>query len=636
MIGLINDNDDSEYREETQSLATWRRRSEWQWAADRAAIVSRWNWLQAHVSDLEYRIRQQTVMYKQIRANKGLVLLGEMPPSDHVLGDSTHSLSVDFKLEPGIDRLGNYISQPSEKLCISIRNTQESVPAKTYRVPRPFNGVINTLQPSLTEHSQGDGSDAEELLRKKQRLNVVSSTPDGTCVAARMRPVLSCKKRRLVQPNSLVPLSKKVHRSNMWQCGCDVNPLCAVCVMRSSLPPEIQYEVPLMERLSQLDFCIHPELSFPDDVPVSLHLQSMLKSQLQNKPCEKIKPPKKLTLKHRPTVLPSSVSDSARKDRHKLGNTFLAAATCSHHKIEPEKVYRQPLNGVRAAPKVERVPKRSLILMAVHERKRLRDSSKRSEVLKHHPEIGGPSYLSSSMASTPHTPLMRQLFASSENSISPVTTSSLGSSIAAQQPRRRRGESSFDINNIVIPMSVAATTRVEKLQYKEILTPSWRIVDVCALKGNPDEDTEEIENISDAAFATLHARYEEMERARWLWNTSMPPQRRGSRIAKAMMDLLKTGSTGTKPHPGQPLQWDLTCQKAFEMLKELFAKELVLKHPDPEQPFIIQADASDMAVGAVLLQRNDQGNLQPCAYTSHKLMDTERRWAAWEKEAFMI
>lgn len=47
-----------------------RRRSEWRWAADRAAIVSRWNWLQAHVSDLEYRIRQQTDIYKQIRANK--------------------------------------------------------------------------------------------------------------------------------------------------------------------------------------------------------------------------------------------------------------------------------------------------------------------------------------------------------------------------------------------------------------------------------------------------------------------------------------------------------------------------------------------------------------------------------------
>lgn len=50
---------------------------------------------------------------------------------------------------------------------------------------------------------------------------------------------------------------------------------------------------------------------------------------------------------------------------------------------------------------------------------------------------------------------------------------SLGSCLTFQQPRRRRGESSFDINNIVIPMSVAATTRVEKLQYKEILTPRY-------------------------------------------------------------------------------------------------------------------------------------------------------------------
>jgi len=58
--------------------------------------------------------------------------------------------------------------------------------------------------------------------------------------------------------------------------------------------------------------------------------------------------------------------------------------------------------------------------------------------------------------------------------------------------RRRRGESSFDINNIVIPMSVAATTRVEKLQYKEILTPSWREVDLRSLKGSPDEENEEV------------------------------------------------------------------------------------------------------------------------------------------------
>lgn len=60
---------------------------------------------------------------------------------------------------------------------------------------------------------------------------------------------------------------------------------------------------------------------------MSLHFQSMLKSELQNKPCEKIKPPKRLTLKHRPSMPPTSLPDSMRKDRHKLVNTFLAAAS---------------------------------------------------------------------------------------------------------------------------------------------------------------------------------------------------------------------------------------------------------------------------------------------------------------------
>lgn len=36
---------------------------------------------------------------------------------------------------------------------------------------------------------------------------------------------------------------------------------------------------------------------------------------------------------------------------------------------------------------------------------------------------------------------------------------------------RRLRQNSYDINNIVIPYSVAASTRPEKLQYKEILTP---------------------------------------------------------------------------------------------------------------------------------------------------------------------
>ncbi|OPJ74626.1 KAT8 regulatory NSL complex subunit 1 isoform C [Patagioenas fasciata monilis] len=468
-----------------------RRRAEWRWAADRAAIVSRWNWLQAHVSDLEYRIRQQTDIYKQIRANKGLIVLGEASPPDPAADDASRPFSAEVKLEPGADRLSVSGSQPLDILGVSATNTPEPHPAKPCGAPRPVNGVVNTLQPGLAERAQGDGQEAEELLHKKQRLNMVSSSSDGTCVAARTRPVLSCKKRRLVRPSSIMPLSKKVHRNSLARCSCDVNPSCALCGARSSTALDMQYDAPLLERLSQLDSCIHPVLSFPDDVPSSLHFQSMLKSQWQNKPYEKMKPPKKLSLKHRAPMPTSSLSDPARKDRHKLVNSFFTAA-----------------------------------------------------MLKHHTDVGGPSYLSAAATPTPHSPLARQLSTSSEGS-APASTNSQGTSSTAQ-PRRRRGESSFDINNIVIPMSVAATTRVEKLQYKEILTPSWREVDISALKANPDEDSEEIEDLSDSAFTARHSKCEEMERARWLWSTSVPPQRRGSRSYRST-------DGRTTPQLGNPL-----------------------------------------------------------------------------------
>ncbi|XP_077898056.1 KAT8 regulatory NSL complex subunit 1 isoform X5 [Ictidomys tridecemlineatus] len=488
-----------------------RRRSEWRWAADRAAIVSRWNWLQAHVSDLEYRIRQQTDIYKQIRANKGLIVLGEAPPPEHT-ADLLLPLSSEVKTDHGTDKLIESVSQPLENHGAPVGPISESLSTKSCGALRPVNGVINTLQPVLADHIPCDSSDAEEQLHKKQRLNLVSSSSDGTCVAARTRPVLSCKKRRLVRPNSIVPLSKKVHRNSTIRSGCDVNPSCALCGSGSvnTMLPEIHYEAPLLERLSQLDSCVHPVLAFPDDVPSSLHFQSMLKSQWQNKPFDKIKPPKKFSLKHR-APMPGSLPDPTRKDRHKLVNSFLTTA-----------------------------------------------------MLKHHTDVNSSSYLAAAHH-PPHSPLVRQLSTSSDSS-APTSSGSQVTASASQPIRRRRGESSFDINNIVIPMSVAATTRVEKLQYKEILTPSWREVDLQSLKGSPDEENEEIEDLSDAAFAALHAKCEEMERARWLWTTSMPPQRRGSRSYRSSDGRTTPQLGSANPSTPQPASPDVSSSHSLSEL----------------------------------------------------------------------
>uniref|UniRef100_A0A2K6EYC7 KAT8 regulatory NSL complex subunit 1 n=1 Tax=Propithecus coquereli TaxID=379532 RepID=A0A2K6EYC7_PROCO len=458
-----------------------RRRSEWRWAADRAAIVSRWNWLQAHVSDLEYRIRQQTDIYKQIRANKGLIVLGEAPPPEHTTADLFLPLSSEVKTDHGTDKLIESVSQPLENHGAPVLgHTSESLSTKSCGALRPVNGVINTLQPVLADQVPGKSDD------------------HCYCVMARSR-----------SPVVVLFGFSQVHRNSTIRSGCDVNPSCALCGSGSinTMPPEIHYEAPLLERLSQLDFCVHPVLAFPDDVPTSLHFQSMLKSQWQNKPFDKIKPPKKFSLKHR-APMPGSLPDPTRKDRHKLVNSFLTTA-----------------------------------------------------MLKHHTDMSSSSYLAATHH-PPHSPLVRQLSTSSDSS-TPTSSSPQVTTNTSQPVRRRRGESSFDINNIVIPMSVAATTRVEKLQYKEILTPSWREVDLQSLKGSPDEENEEIEDLSDAAFAALHAKCEEMERTRWLWTTSVPPQRRGSRSYRSS-DGRTTPQLGiANPSTPQPASPDVSSSHSL-------------------------------------------------------------------------
>lgn len=51
--------------------------TEWKWLVDRARVGSRWTWLQAQISELEYKIQQLTDVHRQIRASKGIVILEE-------------------------------------------------------------------------------------------------------------------------------------------------------------------------------------------------------------------------------------------------------------------------------------------------------------------------------------------------------------------------------------------------------------------------------------------------------------------------------------------------------------------------------------------------------------------------------
>ena len=74
-------------------------------------------------------------------------------------------------------------------------------------------------------------------------------------------------------------------------------------------------------------------------------------------------------------------------------------------------------------------------------------------------------------------------------------------------------------------------------------------------------------------------------------------------------------------------EWSPKCQEAFDTLKHTVIREPVLKLPDFSMPYEVHTDASDFAIGGVLMQEG-----HPIAFESRKLKDAERRYTVQEKE----
>lgn len=70
---------------------------------------------------------------------------------------------------------------------------------------------------------------------------------------------------------------------------------------------------------------------------------------------------------------------------------------------------------------------------------------------------------------------------------------------------------------------------------------------------------------------------------------------------------------------GQQWKWEAEQQQAFEELKSRLVSAPVLKQPDFAQQFELHTDASSIALGAALIQRDDQGAPHAIAYYSRKL-----------------
>ena len=77
------------------------------------------------------------------------------------------------------------------------------------------------------------------------------------------------------------------------------------------------------------------------------------------------------------------------------------------------------------------------------------------------------------------------------------------------------------------------------------------------------------------------------------------------------------------------------CHNAFEKLKGALIDSSVLKHPDYNSPFIVDTDASDNSLGAVLSNIVD-GLEYPVAFARRNLTPAECHYSTTKREALAV
>ena len=95
-----------------------------------------------------------------------------------------------------------------------------------------------------------------------------------------------------------------------------------------------------------------------------------------------------------------------------------------------------------------------------------------------------------------------------------------------------------------------------------------------------------------------------------------------SKIAKPLYKMLEKDAK---------FFWERECQEKFEELKSHLTTAPIVRAPNRQLPFEVMCDASDLAIGAVLCQRED-GKHHVVYYARKTLNEAQRNYNTTEKE----
>ncbi|XP_028291516.1 KAT8 regulatory NSL complex subunit 1-like protein isoform X2 [Gouania willdenowi] len=453
------------------------------WLKERAELGSRWSWLQLRLSELEGRIQGLVGVYKHIRSNKSGVVLADYKPlteiqRSHVMASPGISFtSSDADTEPcSPTRLLHNIEKQSAQLNQIVNSLMPpfgfSPPSK--QTPT-WRGNQTSKRAQISRDLFLSGSNKRNAFRTRRR----SFKVDSSCTCARTRPLVFYQKPKLF----------------------NFNPCKANRLLHQTIHDTINDSG-----------CVRSDLSScpsPSSCLCCSRCDSVVLSSDHNSSS---------------SILSSSSCSSFSSKPHLLPSLSLDKLLLHQSRKGREVWFLRPLIGCSRLPSPARHQRAS---STPH------NSHKHKQYVKHHRKRFtnlspiGPSGSARSQHSKDSRKKRKRRQIQRAMDISHLLCDLTESSDDFEESRAQvllkpsvqglvrkhqvESESVFNINNVFLPISLR---KVEKLQCKHIVTPSWRVIEMDPLHDDVPDDARE-EDLSDKTFTQRHEPLELKEKLLW-------------------------------------------------------------------------------------------------------------------------